>query len=134
MVHKFIRAFVAAAFVMVSSVSCIYDNYGDPYYRTLWMSDDAEFGTVSVDFLCENMMAVKAENAEFDDYGFYSTDGKSAYFEDLTLSVGDRTEVFVQADRNGDSLELHLRSKDGQSSVITFKRLRSYDELPESLR
>lgn len=132
---KFIRAFVAAAFVMLSSVSCIYENYGDPYYRTLWMSDDPEFGVVSVDFLCENMMAVKAENADFDDYGFYSTDGESAYFEDLSISVDELTTVFVEANRKGETLEILWLSKDGTDSrVVKFKRLTSYDQLPESLR
>lgn len=135
MISRFIRAFTAALFVMVSCVSCIFENYGDPYYRTLWMSDDPEFGVISVDFLCENMMAVKAENAEFDDYGFYSTDGKSAFFDDLQLSVEDVTAVFVQALRKGDSLELLWQSTDGtESTVLDFKRLSSYDQLPKALR
>ena len=97
---------MAAIIVTFSSVSCIYENAGDPYFRTLWMSEDPEFGTFSIDFLCENMMAVKADNAEFDDYGFYSTDGKSAFFDDLSITVGDFTAVFVQAYRSGDNLEL----------------------------
>ena len=68
------------------------------------MSEDPEFGTFSIDFLCENMMAVKADKAEFDDYGFYSTDGKSAFFDDLSITVGEFTVVFVEAKRSGDTL------------------------------
>lgn len=122
---------MAAIFVTMSSVSCIYENAGDPYYRTLWMAEDPEFGTVSVDFLCENMMAVKAVNAEFDDYGFYSTDGKSAYFDDLSLTMDDYTAVFVQAYRSGDNLELTWHSdKDSRIVTMNFRRLSSYDQLP----
>lgn len=123
---------MAAIFVTLSSVSCIYENAGDPYYRTLWMTDDPEFGIISVDFLCENMMAVKAVNAEFDDYGFYSTDGESAFFEDLSLTMKDFTAVFVQAYRTGDNLELTWHS-DKESRIVTmnFKRLSSYDQLPD---
>lgn len=125
----------AALFVTLSSVSCIYENANDPYYRTLWMTEDPEFGTISLDFLCENMMAVKAENAEFDDYGFYSTDGKSAFFEDLSLSNGEITAVFVEAHRKGDSLEIVWHSaKDSRSVTTSFRRLSSYDQLPEGQR
>lgn len=96
------------------------------------MTDDPEFGIISVDFLCENMMAVKAVNAEFDDYGFYSTDGESAFFEDLSLTMKDFTAVFVQAYRTGDNLELTWHS-DKESRIVTmnFKRLSSYDQLPD---
>ena len=115
-----------------ASVSCIYENAGDPYYRTLWLCEDPEFGTISVDFLCENMMAVKADNAEFDDYGFYSTDGKSAFFDDLSISVKDFTAVFVQAYRNGDNLDLVWHSdKDSRTVTMKLKRLSSYDQIPK---
>lgn len=121
---------MAAVFVTLSSVSCIYENAGDPYFRTLWMAEDPEFGTISVDFLCENMMAVKAVNASFDDYGYYSTDGKSAFFEDLSLTMEDYTAVFVQAYRSGDTLEMIWHSdKDSRTVTLKFKRLSSYDQL-----
>ena len=117
---------------VVSSVSCIYENAGDPYYRTLWMCDDPEFGIISVDFLCDNMMAVKASNAEFDDYGYYSTDGKAAYFDDLSIIVADMTAVFVEAHRNGDELQLvWLSEKDSRSVTMNLRRLTSYDMLPK---
>ncbi len=123
---------MAAIIVTFSSVSCIYENAGDPYFRTLWMSEDPEFGTFSIDFLCENMMAVKADNAEFDDYGFYSTDGKSAFFDDLSITIGDFTAVFVQAYRSGDNLELVWHSdKDSRTVTMHLKRLSSYDQLPK---
>jgi len=129
------RAFVAAIFVTLSSVSCIYEHYGDPYYRTLWMSDEPDFGVFSIDFLCENMMAVKADNAEFDDYGFYSTDGKAAFFDDLSISVEGLTAVFVEAHRKGDMLELVWQSvDDGKTGTMKLSRLSSYDQLPESHR
>lgn len=125
------RAMCVAFLVTFSSVSCIYENAGDPYYRTLWMSEDPEFGTFSIDFLCENMMAVKADKAEFDDYGFYSTDGKSAFFDDLSITVGESTVVFVEAKRSGDTLHLLWQSKsDDRTRTMTLKRLSSYDQLP----
>ena len=77
------------------------------------------------------MMAVKADKAEFDDYGFYSTDGKSAFFDDLSITVGEFTVVFVEAKRSGDTLHLLWQSKsDDRTRTMTLKRLSSYDQLP----
>lgn len=132
---NFYRAVTAVIFGVVLCTSCIYEFRDDPYYRTLWVNSDTELGAVTVDFLCDNVMAVKAENGLFDDYGTYSTDGKTAFFDDLVVIQQEGTLVLVDAVRSGDSLELTWHAEnETETKTVVFKRLSSYDQVPACLQ
>lgn len=132
---RFFRGLIVAISSLVCFTSCIYEGKNDPYYRTLWLSSDPEFGAITVDFLCDNVMAVKTENGLFDDYGTYSTDGRTAFFDNLMVTFQDHNAILVDADRNGDELTLNWYSdKDEKLVNMKFVRLSSYDQVPDLIK
>ncbi len=126
----------AAAFIFTS---CIFDAPGDRFYRTLWNSSEASFGTFSVDelrleFLCGQSISIVVEDnssgvpVKTARYGSYETDGETAALKGLTISLQGSEITFMEAHRNDDTLFLIWRAEDSDQDFTTvMHRLSSYD-------
>ena len=109
--------------------SCIYDAPGDRFYRTLWKSQEATLGTITLDFLCDGAVSVKSTSARFDDFGTYQSDGPTALLYDLSLIVADNLYELKEAHRTGDTRFLtivHPASR--ETLVIPMLRLSAYED------
>lgn len=123
-----------AAFVFTS---CIFDAPGDRFYRTLWRSSEFPLGPSSVDkltleFLCGQSISIVAEDTTSGTpvktvrYGTYENDGETAVLEGLTISLQGREITFMEARRNGDTLDLLWRTEDQDFTTVMHRRS-SYD-------
>lgn len=123
-----------AAFVFTS---CIFDAPGDRFYRTLWRSSEFPLGPSSVDkltleFLCGQSISIEAEDTtsgtpvKIVRYGTYENDGETAVLEGLTISLQGREITFMEARRNGDTLDLLWRTEDQDFTTVMHRRS-SYD-------
>lgn len=123
-----------AAFVFTS---CIFDAPGDRFYRTLWRSSEFPLGPSSVDkltleFLCGQSISIEAEDTTSGTpvktvrYGTYENDGETAVLEGLTISLQGREITFMEARRNGDTLDLLWRTEDQDFTTVMHRRS-SYD-------
>lgn len=123
-----------AAFVFTS---CIFDAPGDRFYRTLWRSSEFPLGPFSVDkltleFLCGQSISIEAEDTTSGTpvktvrYGTYENDGETAVLEGLTISLQGREITFMEARRNGDTLDLLWRTEDQDFTTVMHRRS-SYD-------
>lgn len=123
-----------AAFVFTS---CIFDAPGDRFYRTLWRSSEFPLGPSSVDkltleFLCGQSVSIEAEDTTSGTpiktvrYGTYENDGETAVLEGLTISLQGREITFMEARRNGDTLDLLWRTEDQDFTTVMHRRS-SYD-------
>ena len=123
--------------------SCIFESYGDEFYRTLWVAEDLagrgdDDGSVDVssdkvtlEFLCGGSVCIRANGAA-GSYGSYQPDGIRAKFSDLTLTYlkGGTQAVIIldEAIRNGNQLQLSWHfSKSRTSQHTSMRRLSAYE-------
>lgn len=127
LIISFLALLLAAMSLYLSS--CIYDAPGDKFYRTLWTAQEEILGKITLDFLCDGNVCIKAQNSGFDDYGTYQSDGLYATLTDLSLTIGDRTLNILEAHRNGDNLTLTCLFSNSQSPlIIPMTRLSAYQD------
>lgn len=121
--------------VFLSFTSCVYDAYGDEFYRTLWVSEEMTAGEspaeITLEYLCGNSVCIKADGAA-GSYGKYESDGTRSRFRDLSLTydIGGTAVVVIieEATRNGDRLLLSWHnSKSRVAQFTSMKRLSSYE-------
>ena len=55
--------------VALLCTSCIFDAPGDHFFRSLWKAQDSPAGKMTLEFLCNGDVSVKAENADHEGYG-----------------------------------------------------------------
>ena len=109
---------VAAAF---SSTSCMYEDLGDEFSRTLWICDEVPLGPFAVDeltleFLGENSISLKTDDAGIT-YGTYECNDQTAVFHNLTMTIERYEVTFIDAQLSGDTLFLRWRI---ENSVYPF--------------
>lgn len=122
------RMTVVLCAVAVLVTSCIYEESDDEFYRTLWKTEETPFGVMTLDFLCDKQIAIKASDAIFDDYGTYFPKGTTASFQDLFIIVGEQSYILDEATRDGDLLYLSWHPANSRTiSVTLMHRLSSYD-------
>ena len=74
-------------FSQILICSCIYESpKGDEFFRTLWTSEEAPLGAITLEFLCESNISIKG-NGAVGSYGTYQTSGTTAYFSSLKLHL-----------------------------------------------
>ena len=110
--------------------SCIYDTpKGDNFYRTLWTSDEFPYGQITLEFLCDNNVSIKGDQA-VGSYGHYEIASGTALFDSLELmyDTGEKVEITIdQAYRNGDTMQIIWHTTESShSSTTTMTRLSSY--------
>ena len=110
--------------------SCIYDTpKGDNFYRTLWTSDEFPYGQITLEFLCDNHVSIKGDQA-VGSYGHYEIASGTALFDSLELiyDTGEKVKITIdQAYRNGDTMQIIWHTnKSSHSSTTTMTRLSSY--------
>ena len=93
-------------FSQILICSCIYDSpKGDEFFRTLWTSEEAPLGTITLEFLCEGNISIKGDEA-VGSYGTYQTDGMTALFSSLKLQYDpEKFEEFDQEALNSISTD-----------------------------
>lgn len=117
---------------VLASVSCIYDAPGDRFYRTLWISDENSLEPlpsdgIMLEFLCGQSVSIKTGHNQILSYGTYDSSDMNAVFRNLTLHIGGVSAIFIDADRNGDSLILRWRLGDSPDTYsIRMHRLSAY--------
>lgn len=113
--------------MIATASSCIYDAPGDNFYRTLWVSDPGQpLGSVTLEFLCGGQVSIASPSA-VGSFGYYETDGRQAWFTDLTLSKTNTTINILEARREGDVLHLTCFDETDLTQTVTeFHRLSAY--------
>ena len=113
--------------------SCIFDGAGDKFYRTLWECNKTPLDTIDVqelrlEFLCGNTISIKTDTYPKIVYGTYETDGKTATFINLELTIEGTHVTFTDATRSDDILFLRWRINDSDDLFTTaMHRLSSYN-------
>lgn len=118
---------MTAVFAILSS--CIFDEIGDNFYRTLWVSSGEESSeTVTLEFLCNGKVMV-AMPSSLGSIGTYESQGMNAWFTNLTLADHDTVITISDAQREGDILYLHYSDNtDHSQNILEMHRLSSYPE------
>ena len=109
---------------------CIYDSpKDDSFYRTLWRAEGFPYGAITLEFLCENNVKIKGNDA-IGSYGFYEPVEHTAYFSSLDLKYeADKnvTIIIDEALRTGETMQITWhRSDSNDSFTTTMTRLKSY--------
>ena len=102
--------------------SCIFEDAGDRFYRTLWESTDVPLGPFSaneltLEFLCGNSISISTDNRAGASFGSYDSNGQTAVFHDLTMEIDGLLVTFIDADLSGNTLFLRWRV---ENSVYPF--------------
>lgn len=129
------RAFFCGlmSFILSTATSCIFDAPNDKFYRTLWKSDEVPLGPFAVneltlEFLCGQNISIKTDANVLTGYGTYESDGQTAVFHNLTLTLEDHTITFIDADKSGETLFLRWRIEDSVYPFTTaMHRLSAYE-------
>ena len=136
-----LTAILSIAMAASALNSCIFDGPGDRFYRTLWTSDEVPLGPLSpnkltLEFLCGQSISLKTRSASCTshgpdsctDYGKYDSDGLTATFESLTMTIDSHMLTFIHATRNGDTLYLNwIIDGSPDSFTTTMHRLSAYE-------
>ena len=120
--------------VMLTTITllsgCIFETpKGDKFYRTLWTSDEFPYGQITLEFLCDNYVSIKGDEA-IGSYGHYDIASETAVFHSLELMYdrGETIEIIIdEAHRSGDIMQIswHISSSD-KLYASTMRRLSSY--------
>ena len=125
-----IKIFGLILLVLPLFYGCIYDTpKGDLFFRTLWTSEEFPYGFITLEFLCDNNVKIKGENA-IGSYGHYKVVEYAAHFESLELKYEIKNTVSItieEAHRIGDNMQITWHLTDSMSSsTTTMTRLKSY--------
>lgn len=129
------RAFFSGLllFILGTATSCIFDGPNDRFYRTLWKSDEVPLGPFSaneliLEFLCGQNISIKTDTDALTGYGTYESDGQTAVFHNLTLTLADQTITFIDGYKSDETLFLRWRTEDSEYPFTTsMHRLSAYE-------
>ena len=101
---------------------CIYDTpTGDMFYRTLWTSEEFPYGSITLEFLCDEEVSItitdRSRQITGYTYGRYSPENMTAVFEGLSTSIQNLEVTFIEAHRDGDTLYLIWQT---ENSALPF--------------
>jgi len=83
---------------------------------------------MTLEFLCNGDISVKAENADHEGYGTYESSGTTAVFNDLSLFFDGKRLDFKDAYRNKDILFLSLYES-ASSELLTIQMIKTVIKL-----
>ena len=109
-----VTAVVLGTMAVFGFSSCIFEEAGDKFYRTLWESSEVPLGPFEVEqltleVLCGESISIKVDDADMTIYGTYETDGETAVFSNLSLEIENFTVTFIDASWSGETLFLRWR-------------------------
>ena len=121
---------ILATFTLAMLSGCIYDTpKDDKFYRTLWTSEDFPYGSITLEFLCDNNVSIKGDGA-IGSYGYYTPAEKTAHFSSLDLRYENGkaiTIIIEEAYRNGDTMHTTWHQRDSNTTFsATMTRLKAY--------
>lgn len=122
---RFFTPAILLVIVLLMATSCIYDAPGDKFYRTLWVSEEASCGKLTIEFLCGGSISATSTGA-VGSYGTYTSDDHTAHFSNLRLRYypegPDNAPVVIileEAHRTGDALVVIWHHSDSTTSYTT---------------
>ena len=111
------------AMAVLGLSSCILESGPDnKFSRTLWECDEVPLGPFQVEelaleFMCDGTVLLQCDAFDSPVYGTYTTDGMTAFFQNLTIEIEGHTITFIDASGSNDTLFLRWRI---ENSVYPF--------------